>query len=296
MPFNPTIWASAALSPLMDSEVLIDKVNRQWENDAKSGEAVEIPLLGSITAQSGQSTDTDFTLDPSGESSVKILIDQETFAGLRIKDVDELQSNVGKTAAYSAEMAKTIKQGGMTLNLASYMAINAATANRKQFTEIVTDATTITYPVLLKLRQMLNEAKMPMEDRYLVVTPEYEAALWSIYDDEGNRVFISKDYQDGSNSFEKGIIAKGLGFSVVMTTNMPTVTTAGAISATPGHNTQSCILAFQKNAIAAVIQKDVTFKSAYNTAKRANDIVASCIWGRKVVFDTGIICVRENTP
>lgn len=294
MSFNKTQWASAALEPLMDTEVLVDKVNRQWEADAKSGEAIEVPLLGSLPVQSGQSTDT--VIDAAaGESSVKILIDQETFTAIRIKDVDELQSDIDKTAAYAGEMGKTIKQKGMTLNLASYMATNCAAANKKQFTELVSGATTLSFPVLLKLREMLNEAGFDITDRYLVIPPKYETALWNIVDDEGNKVFINRDYAGAANSFENGVIAKGLGFNVVMTTNLPKVKTDGSISATAGENTQDIVLAYHKSAIAAVIQKEVSFNSVWNATKRANDIVGTTIWGRKVIRDTGIICARQNT-
>jgi hypothetical protein len=250
-----------------------------------------VPLLGSITAQSGQSTDT--TIEAaSGESSTKILIDQETFAAIRIKDVDQLQSDINKIQSYSGEMARTIKQKGVTLNLASYMADNCASGNKLQFTGLVSGATTITYAGLLALHEKLNVADIPMEDRYLVVTPKHLTALWNVVDGNGSYIFVNKDYDASSNSFEKGVIAKGLGFSVVVTTNMPKLTTAGAVS---GSGTQFCILCFQKSAIAACVQKGVEFKSAYNTTKRAEDIVGTTIWGRKVIRDTGIICVRDNT-
>ena len=296
MAFNRVLWSATALDPLMDEMVLVDFTDRQYEKDVDANEAIEVPLLGSITAQDGQATDT--TIDTvSGESTTKILIDQESFSGIRIKKVDELQSNINKVASYSAQMTKVIKQKAMTLNLAIYMATNCAAANKMQFTGLVSGNTTLTYDGLVALAEKMNVAMMPFEDRYLVVTPAYYSALMKIVDGDGAYVFFSKDYSaSGVNDFEKGTVAKGMGFNVIMTNNLPKLTTTGTYdTTTPANNTQDMVLAFQRSAVAAVIQQEVSFNEVYNATKRASDIVGSCIWGRKVIRDTGIFAIRKNT-
>lgn len=291
---NPTIWAATGMEALMDNVSLVDLVDRTYEKEIKGfGEAIEVPVIGAISFQSGAGTET-VVANATGEGTISIKLDQEEFANVRLKDLDLIQAQIDKVRVYSMAMSKGLKVSKLTANLAAYMAVNAATANKKQFTELVSGATTLTYAVLLEIVQALDVADFPADERYIAVPYTMKKAFFNIVDDEGNKVFINKDYTN-VNSFDKGIVSQGLGLNVIFSNNLPKLTATGTISATPGENVKECVIAFHKSAVACVVPLDVRYKSNWDIATRSDVIVGSLYFGRQVMRSNGIIVVRQNT-
>lgn len=289
--FNPTKWAAAALGALMDESVLIDKVDRTYDERARNAAKVAIPVLGALVTQDGKSTETVLNADTS--VSIEMPIDQESFVGIDVNNIDEMQNDFSRLQAFSSEMVRAIKNEAMSLNLTRYMSQNCATANKLQFTGVVSGATTLTFAVLKAIKTAFNKAKIPRKDRYLILSADYEAALEDVVDDEGNKVVYNKMYT-GENSFDKGEVKMALGFEIIPTESLPLLTTSGTITDTAS-DTQPCIIAFQKSAIAACMPDEPNFKKYDVIATRSTAGICSVPWGRKVIRENGIMCIRKNT-
>lgn len=287
--FNRSIWALAALKAVIAYHDIMSTVIH--DIDVKENEKVMVPYItDKFEAQEGKDNDT--TFGDVSNSVIEIETDKEAFKGFRVKRIDEISSNIKKVKEYSAQVAKAIRKK-INYNILGGI---ASTADKKVTMTVANDNVTtdvMTYDIILYAAEQLDNAEAPAEDRYLAVKPKHKKQLFKIKDDAGQYIF-TKAADMGKPSLIKGVIGEILGFTVIMSTNIPKVTVAGNISSTPANNIKEVAVFYQREAHAAGAEKAIAVDTVYNSTKRATDVVESMKYGHKEVNAKYAVAVREN--
>lgn len=287
------MWAAGAMVANPELNDIMPTFNTEYKLGVKQGDTVKIRVAGVVVAEDGKTTQAG-TGVVTDKAVIDMVFDQQTKAPVFISRMDDAQTDIPMITFWSGEIKKAVNDL-MNKNAMSEAATTCATANKKKFSELVTDATTLTYAGLVALEKILDDGKFPITDRTLVIPPKYKAAMMQMVDPAGNLVLLSKNYTNGENSLITGEVGKAMSFTVIVSTNMPTLTTTGTIDgATPANNIKECILAYHKSAFAAGIQEDMWFEDYPDGTNIGTKIVGGSYWGRKMLRPTGMVCVRDN--
>jgi hypothetical protein len=195
--------ASVSLAALNRQIVLPNTVYRSAENDynGRSGDVVTVRKPATLTARTLADRNQAITYDDVQENGVPVAIDSVIYHGARIEDevaefdVENFMAQVVIPQVVAcAIQAENVLAAEMD-TLASDLAI---AANGSDAIEQIIQA-----------RKALNEANVPANNRYLVVSPDVEAFLVS--DERLMRVDAS-----GSNSaLREAVIGRLFGFEVL---------------------------------------------------------------------------------
>lgn len=117
---------------------------------------------------------------------------------------------------------------------------------------------------ILEARRLLNVQSVPMQDRFLVVSPDQEKALLSIAD------FVRADAYGSANGLMNGELGRIYGFTVLMHTSL-----AGVDS-----------LAYHKSHAGMAMQIAPEYKTDFDIPKVADQFLLHQLYGVKVM-DSG---------
>lgn len=262
--WRPNIWTSEILAARESNLVLAPLVKRYDRDITSKGQTVEIPKLDNLTANA-KVANTQVTLNSNVESKVTINIDQHYEASVMVEDFSDAQS------AYDTHSEYRKKTG---YAIAEEMDNFIATEMTDNFSQSEGSAgTALTYAVILDAKQTLDEAKTPLTERYLVVTPKGHRELLEI--DE----FIRYDAMGASgqpSGFKTGKVGTVVGVEVYMSQNLVVE------SGTPDtHNN----LFFHKEAFALAVQKTPKTETQRKTEYLGDLIVTQALWGGAVLRD-----------
>ncbi len=211
--FVPEVWAATLLATLDKALVFAGAscVNRDYEGDiANFGDTVHInsisdPTIAAYTKDTNLSaaealTDADLTL----------LIDQAMSFNFQIDDIDMRQSRDG--GALMAEAARRAAFG-LRDKADQYVAKRMALAASNALGVVDgTTATNVYDAFLVPASVKLDEANVPTEGRFAVITP---AAYGKLLLDSR---FI-KANESNSNALRNGIVGEAAGFTVYKSNN-----------------------------------------------------------------------------
>jgi len=260
--FRPNIWSQSTLKA-RESNLVLAKLVRRYDRDIKSaGQTVEIPNLSNISANA-KVANTQVTLNAPTETKTTVTINQHWESSVLVEDFVDAQ------AAYDLAVEYREKAGYAIAEKVDNFIASDMTTN---FTQTVGSyGTAIDYDDILDGKLLLDVAKAPMTERYLVVTPKGHRDLLSV--DE----FIRYDAMGASgqpSAIKTGKVGMVVGFEVFMSQNL--VVTAG----TPVENNS---LMFHREAYALAMQKDPRFEMQRKTEYLGDLIVCSALWGGKVL-------------
>jgi hypothetical protein len=256
--YRPNIWTANILKARESNLVLVPLVAHYDRDVQNKGQAVIIPNMANLAANQ-KAANTPVTLQANTETSTTLTIDQHWESSIMIEDFADIQ------AAYDLAAGYTEKAG---YALAEKMDNYVATAMTSGFSNTVgTYGTALTYANLLSAKLILDQNKVPLTERYIVVTPKGQTDLLQI--DQFTR-YDAMGAAANPSPFEVGKVGTILGFPVYMSQNL--VVTAG----TPVQNNS---LMFHKEAYAIAVQKDVSIERQRKTEFLADLIVASALWG-----------------
>lgn len=124
-----------------------------------------------------------------------------------IEDIVELQSKVNMLQAYAKQAAIDL---GVELDQFLLDTLEGGVSTSAPDHKVAYAGSTIAAADILGARKLLNEAKVPMEDRYLVISPAQEAALLAI------SAFTSAADFGSREPIVNGQIGRLYGFNVLM--------------------------------------------------------------------------------
>jgi len=224
--FIPEVWSADLLVSLRENLVFGQPgiINRDYEGDiAQYGDTVHIGHLARPTISTYVKNSTTITPQTLATTDDTLIIDQSKYFAFEVDDVDARQVRDGGQLLNRAANDAAFGLAEVTdLFLANLMATNAG--------NVVTAGTAATaddaYKIVLALKLKLDKAKVPVAGRFLVVSPEFYSLVL-----QDTRFIYANQY--GSNDpIMNGEVGRILGFSVMVSLNLPegTAATSPAVS------------------------------------------------------------------
>ena len=226
--FKPEVWAAELLVALEKSLVYAAPgvVNRNYEGEISDyGDTVHIvslddPTIGTYTPY------TDITIEEVDDDEQTLLINQSKYFAFQVDDVDKRQARAG-----GAVLSEQARKGAYKLRdvadqyVAGLMAIGASTA--LGLTTLTSAAQA--YDLLVDLGVALDEANVPTEERFVVVTPAFHGLV------RKDQRFVSAGDGPATAARLNGVVGEAAGFSVRKSNNAPDGSTTGSfiVAGTP---------------------------------------------------------------
>ena len=271
--FRPNIWAKMAQKAREANLVLAPLVHRYDRDVQSSGQTVEIPFVSNLTVLQKAANTVIDTQAPT-QTKVTVTINQHWYSSVFIEDFAEIQSAYDLAALYSEKCGYAVAE-----KIDNFI---AAQMTAGFTTNVVgTYGTPLTYAVVRQAKLKLDIAKVPLESRVFVVTPQGHDDLLGI--DQFTR-YDAMGASGQPSAFETGKIGYLLGMKVYMSQNL--IVTAG----TPIQNNN---LMFHKDAYALAVQRDIKFERQRKTEYLADLVVASALWGGTVLRNDHGVLVRS---
>lgn len=239
--FRPNVWSSEVLMFVKANLVLLPLIKHYDADIAAYGQTVQIPNVGTITANV-KSQNTLVTLNYNTETSTVITINQHYESSFLLEDIEKIQSKYDLRTDYTQAAAYAI---------ASKVDNIIATVMTNGFTAYGAYGTALNDQVILFVNRYLDDAKAPGGNRSFVVTPQGKQEMLAIdkyirYDAIG----VGGD----NNSIMNGQIGEIYGVKVFMSQNLVQVTT------NPNQNNH---LFFHQEAVAVAMQENPRSQATY---------------------------------
>jgi len=207
--FIPEIWAQRALEVLRANIVLARLVTKDTDMATfQFGDVLHIPYPGTFTAND-KAANTAVTLQtPSGGADISVTLNKHKEVSFLLEDVVRAQANQDLMDRYISAAVPPIAQAIETDLFALYAGLS---------TTVGTSGTNISAATVLAARKALNDNRVPLAPRHLVVSPKDEIALLS---DSNLATYFANAR---SEAIEQGAIGPLYGFTVWMSQLVPVV-------------------------------------------------------------------------
>lgn len=218
------VWAAEVLVSLKKSLVFAAPTvsNRDYVGEISAfGDTVHIinvtdPTVGTYTP------DSDITIEALTDDESTLVIDQSKYFGFQIDDVHMKQSRNG-----SSLMAQALAQASYKLRDAadSYVATLMATEvdGGNELGAKTVDSAEDAFDLLVNLSIALDEADVPADGRFVVLSPGVEGYLL-----RDNRFVAASNY-GSTDPIVNGRIGRALGFDIYKSNNTPAGDSTGKL-------------------------------------------------------------------
>lgn len=218
--FVPAVYAASTLAALDEALAYGSEgvTNRDYEGDVSDfGGSVVINTVADPTIENY----VPYTNLAGGNASTSpqtMNIDQKKAWSLNVDDVDRAQARddndfVTKVSARAAHL--------LAKSADAYIAAQMATAVTPG-AEVTVDAANEAYDLLVDLRTALSQNDVPIDGRWVVVTPAFHG--WLLKDPR----FVSSGDALGGTTRSNGVVGNAAGFTVLESNQVPNGPGAGA--------------------------------------------------------------------
>ena len=279
--FIPELWSAEVQLPFEKALVFGQPTvaNTKYEGSIKQmGDTVNVTTISDPTVK-GYDKDNDIEIEDVSDGNIKLVIDQGDYFAFRVNDVDrvqaagDFQSPATQRAGFglkdkvdkfiASQFAKTAANGGPKSALGAQKVINGVGGNIPGADQLTA------YDVLVKLANALNKENTQTDGRYVVIDPDFLAALQ--HDPRFSRV----DASGSEETLRNGIVGRALGFDVLTSNNV----TGGLVCAgVPG---------------ALSFANQLTEVEAMREQGRFADIVRGLnVYGAKIFYPEGLATAK----
>lgn len=273
--FVPDIWSARILVNLSKIAVAAGICNRDYEGDAAVGDSVKITSISDPTIASY--TGAEITSEAITDATRSLLLDQKKYFDFYLDDVERAQSVDG-----AAILAAAVDRAsyGLANTLDAYildlMGSGVSTSNPDHLlTQAAIDTAAEAYDNLVKMAALLDEADVPQENRWAVVTPGYYGLMLK------DSRFVASGDVAASVARANGVVGQAAGLTIYKSNNLP----SGSLST---GNTSKLILAGSN--YATTLAEQVREVEAIRDNKRFADRVRGLhVYGAKVTRSTAIV-------
>lgn len=273
--FIPDIWSARILAALSRASVAAGICNRDYEGDiARGGDSVKItnfvdPTIGVYTKHN------DITIEDVDDATQALLIDQQRYFAFEVDDVEMAQAvNGGIVMQTATQRAAYGLKNVLDQYILTLMAAGAsAAAPDHQVAEATISTASGAYDALVAWSVLLDQADIPEEDRFAVVTPAFHGLL--LKDDR----FIQAGDDIAAATRMNGRVGQAAGFEIMKSNNLPDGVGTGAGKAMIAGSRMATTLAEQ-----------IVSVEAGRMEKRFADFVKGLhVYGAKVTRPTGLV-------
>ncbi len=213
----PEVWAQEALMVLENQMIVANQVHRDFSMEvANYGDVVNAHRPGTFTMRRRATSDTTADLQDATTTNVPVPLNQHgevTFvigsreASLAFKDLVDMYLKPAATAlANGIDQTLLSQVYRFRTNCAGHL------------------GTTLDKAALLNLRQVMNEAKAPMDDRNLILTPAGDTDLLNV-----SEFVNAHTIGDNGSAMRTAHIGQLLGFNCFMAQNTPSIATGNTV-------------------------------------------------------------------
>lgn len=172
--FIPEIWAATALGRLRANTVMARLVNRNFDDEvAQFGDIIHIAKRGTLSVNN-KVANTPVTLQTPSATNVDVTLNKHKEVSFLVEDIARAQARPDIIQGYIEDAIGVIAEEIDADLLALYSG----------FSTTPIDATTgsggVTTADIVAARRILNNAKAPMDNRYIVWHPDAEAEILEI--------------------------------------------------------------------------------------------------------------------
>lgn len=181
----------------------------------------------------------------------------------KLERIAGIQSNVNVAGEIMVEMAAELAlQIDKDLIVQLKLVSSSAPDHLLDYANTPTD--TLAQGDILEARRLLNVQNVPMDGRFLAVSPDQEKAMLSIAD------FVRADAYGNAGGLMNGELGRIYGFTVIM------------------HNSLSAVdsIAYHKSHVGFALQLQPEFKTQFELASVSDEFLLHQIYGSKVL-DSG---------
>jgi HK97 family phage major capsid protein len=285
--FIPEIWSDEVIAAYKKNLVLANLV-RKMSFKGKKGDTLHIPkpTRGTATAKAAN---TAVTIQADTETEVQVLVNKHFEYSRFIEDITEVQALASLRSFYTEDagyaLAKQVddelvalgksfgnSDGADWVHSNAYF-IDATTGLTTYAVNTVTTSDLFTDAGFRKLIQLMDDADVPMDGRKFAIPPSLRNAIMGI--DRYN----SSDFVDG-RGVQNGQIGSLYGIDIFVSSNMPTIETAG--DNTAGDAVKAALL-FHTDTMVLAEQLGVRSQTQYKQDYLATLYTADTLFGTKVV-------------
>jgi N4-gp56 family major capsid protein len=215
--FIPEVWSKKLLKVFSKQTVMANLVNSDFEGDIKNaGDTVFVRTFGNV-AISNYTRDMTINFETLTDPMQSMTIDQQKYFAFKVDDLDLSQADVDIMEGYANRAAIAIRDVVDSFLLGLYTQIPAGNILGNPTPVALTKDNVYTQITLLS--QLLDEANVSSEDRFIVIPPKVKTLLLQSPE-------FTRATSLGDNVVQNGYIGNIAGFSVNVTTNMPLVSGA----------------------------------------------------------------------
>ena len=273
--FVPDIWSARILSNLSATSVAAGICNRDYEGDASVGDSVKITSFTDPTI--GSYTGADITSEAISDATRALPLDQKKYFDFYLDDVERAQSvNGGAVLTEQINRASYGLSNTMDEYILDLMGAGVSTSNPDHLlTQAAIDTAAEAYDLLVKMAALLDEANVPQENRWAVVTPGFYGLMLK------DSRFVAAGDQAGAATRANGVVGQAAGLTLHKSNNLPD----GSLSTS---NTSKVVLAGSTYATTLAEQvRDV--EALRHHDKFADRVRGLHVYGAKVTRSTAIV-------
>ena len=277
--YKPEVWAAEFIVQLRKLLVYAGPqiVNHDYEGDIQQhGDTVHISGMGAVTVGDYTGTVTYQDVDDTGTT---LVIDQQKYFGVKVKDVDKAQALNG-----GAAVAQIMQNAAYALSDAAdqFVAAKYTDISAGNVLPAVTDFTTdkgTAYDTLVDLGVLLDEVNVPTEGRYAVVPPWYHGIL------RKDPNFINASKSGSTRPLLNGEVGEAAGFIILKSNNVP--------QPSPG----STYVVQAGTPMAVSFANQLVENEALRDPDAFTDRLRGLhVYGGKTVYPDGNVCVTCTRP
>jgi len=218
------VMSSMVEETLRKSLVLGNVVNTKYQGViSAAGDSVLIPVVGDVTISDHTVNDT-ITYEGLDATNATLKVDQQKRFSFVIDDVDSKQALIDVASAYADRAAYQLKDASDSYIAGMYTDAGITSGLGTTAVPLTVTAAASTggnvgvYDLLSRINKGLDNANVPGEGRFLVVSPWLHAKL----------VLAGVlQYTQDSNAYANGKVGQVFGFSIHMSNNLTNANAAG---------------------------------------------------------------------
>jgi hypothetical protein len=223
--FIPTVWAVSTLRNLEKASIFGSLLNRDYEGELKFGNVVKIPTVDPVSVKTYEKG-TPIEYDAITGSTQDLTISQQKYFALKTEDVEVTQSRPAFLNAATQNAAYSLRDT-IDLYCATILAegVQNIIGTKAAPESIATAANGKIQPIVMllsKMAQKLTEKNVPLNGRWVVLTP-YAYNMLTL---AGIAIATNND-----TIISEGYIGRALGFNIFVSPNVPTEDGASLIMA-----------------------------------------------------------------
>lgn len=267
--FIPEVWEKEIIQALY-GDLIADRVG--WVKDAPKGtDTVHVPKLKALTAEQVVEG-TALTGKQNTEIEVTIPLDQHWAVPLTISKRTVIQSmkDISVLDVYSRAAGKALAAHLDTKYFALYSGLS-------QTVDCLVEAAAddITDAYFREAIQVLDDAKVPMDDRHLVISPAQRKVMLGI------DKFVDASKLGDNQAIRKGLLGELYGVKIWMSPYLTKATTRKN-------------LLFHRDWACLAIQQAVEYEMQYMVMKKAYDLAPDILYGLAEMQDEMAVVITTQ--